>query len=156
MGVIVNRAPSFARYHRDAYLLKPHDLLCWRRLYPPEHAVRYGLLSWLQTCGFSPTWAGRVWILSAPHFITPSKTLFALRAFVGFIDPARIVIGPKDNRRRRIGGRMFGALLWRRLNMGAGPSGAFNQRGGNNGGLGLFHLQPVTLYLVTTPARNPP
>ena len=28
--------------------------------------------------------------------------------------------------------------------------------GGNNGGLGLFHLQLVTLYLVTTPARNPP
>ena len=28
--------------------------------------------------------------------------------------------------------------------------------GDNNGGLGLFHLQPVTLYLVTTPARNPP
>ena len=65
-----------------------------------------------------------------PLFIKPSKTLFALRAFVAFIDPARIVIGPKDNRRSRIGGRMFGALLWRRLNMGAGPSGAFNQRGG--------------------------
>ena len=86
-----------------------------------------------------------------PLFIKPSKTLFALRAFVAFIDPARIVIGPKDNRRSRIGGRMFGAVLWRRLNMGAGPSGAFNQRGGNNGGLGLFHLQPVTLYLVTDP-----
>ena len=87
-----------------------------------------------------------------PLFIKPSKTLFALRAFVAFIDPARIVVGPKGNRSRRIGGRMFGALLWRRLNMGAGPSGAFNQRGGgNNGGLGLFHLQPVTLYLVTDP-----
>ena len=94
--------------------------------------------------------------IRAPLFIKPSKTRFALRAFVAFIDPARIVIGPKDNRRRRIGGRMFGALLWRRLNMCVGPSGAFNQRGGNNGGLGLFHLQPVTLYLVTTPARNPP
>ena len=35
-----------------------------------------------------------------PLFIKPSKTLFALRAFVAFIDPARIVIGPKDNRRR--------------------------------------------------------
>jgi hypothetical protein len=70
---------------------------------------------------------------------------------VAFINQARIIIGPKDNRRRRIGGRMFSALLWRRLNMGAGLSGAFNQRGGNNGGLGLFHLQPVTLYLVTDP-----
>ena len=86
-----------------------------------------------------------------PLFIKPSKTLFALRAFVAFIDQARIIIGPKDNRRRRIGGRMFGAVLWRRLNMCVGPSGAFNQRGGNNGGLGLFHLQPVTLYLVTDP-----
>ena len=65
-----------------------------------------------------------------PLFITPSKTLFALRALVAFINQARIIIGPKDNRRRRIGGRMFGALLWRRLNMGAGLSGAFNQRGG--------------------------
>ena len=65
-----------------------------------------------------------------PLFITPSKTLFALRALVAFIDQARIVVGPKGNRRRRIGGRMFGAVLWRRLNMCVGPSGAFNQRGG--------------------------
>ena len=87
-----------------------------------------------------------------PLFITPSKTLFALRAFVAFIDPARIVIGPKDNRRRRIGGCMFGAVLWRHLNKCAGPSGAVNRRGGgNNGGIGLFHLQLVTLYLVTDP-----
>ena len=65
-----------------------------------------------------------------PLFITPSKTRFALRALVAFIDQARIVVGPKGNRRRRIGGRMFSAVLWRRLNMGAGLSGAFNQRGG--------------------------
>ena len=68
--------------------------------------------------------------IRAPLFIKPSKTRFALRAFVAFIDPARIVVGPKGNRRRRIGGRMFGAVLWRRLNMCVGPSGAFNQRGG--------------------------
>ncbi|MEJ6687793.1 MAG: hypothetical protein QNL02_01125, partial [Paracoccaceae bacterium] len=68
--------------------------------------------------------------IRAPLFITPNKTLFALRALVAFINQARIIIGPKGNRRRRIGGRMFGAVLWRRLNMGAGPSGAFNQRGG--------------------------
>ena len=85
--------------------------------------------------------ASNLWVLASmgrvgmdfirdPLFIKPSKTLFALRAFVAFIDQARIIIGPKDNRRRRIGGRMFGALLWRRLNMGVGPSGAFNQRGG--------------------------
>jgi hypothetical protein len=48
---------------------------------------------------------------------------------VAFIDQARIVIGPKGNRCRRIGGRMFGAVLWRRLNMCAGPSGAVNRRG---------------------------
>ena len=89
--------------------------------------------------------------IRAPLFITPSKTLFALRALMAFIDQARIVIGPKGNRRRRIGGRMFGAVLWRRLNMCTGPSGAVNRRGGNNGGIGLFHLQPVTLYLVTDP-----
>ena len=68
---------------------------------------------------------------------------------MAFIDLTRIGIGPKGN--RRIGGRMFGAVLWWRLNMCAGPNGAFNQRGDNNGGLGLFHLQPVTLYLVTDP-----
>ena len=68
--------------------------------------------------------------IRAPLFIKPSKTLFALRAFVAFIDPARIVIGPTGNRSRRIGGRMFGAVLWRRLNMCVGPSGVFNQRGG--------------------------
>jgi hypothetical protein len=68
--------------------------------------------------------------IRAPLFIKPSKTLFALRAFVAFIDPARIVVGPRGNRRRRIGGRMFGAVLWRRLNMCVGPSSAFNQRGG--------------------------
>ena len=64
-----------------------------------------------------------------PLFIAPSKTLVALRALAAFIDQARIVVGPKGNRSRRIGGRMFGAVLWRRLNMGAGLSGAFNQRG---------------------------
>ena len=68
---------------------------------------------------------------------------------MAFIDLTRIGIGPKGN--RRIGGRRFGAVLWRRLNMCAGPNGAFNLRGDNNGGLGLFHLQPVTLYLVTDP-----
>ena len=36
--------------------------------------------------------------IRAPLFITPSKTRFALRALVAFIDPARIVIGPKGNR----------------------------------------------------------
>ena len=65
-----------------------------------------------------------------PLFIAPSKTLFALRALAAFIDQERIVVGPKGNRSRRIGGRMFGAVLWRRLNMCVGPSGAFNQRGG--------------------------
>ena len=65
-----------------------------------------------------------------PLFIKPSKTLFALRAFVAFIDPARIVIGPKDNRRSRIGGRMFGAVLWRRLNMGARAERRFQSKGG--------------------------
>ena len=68
--------------------------------------------------------------IRAPLFIKPSKTRFALRAFVAFIDPARIVVGPKGNRCGRIGGRIHGAVLWRRLNMGAGLSGAFNQRGG--------------------------
>ena len=51
MGIVGDRAPPCARYHRDVYLLKRHDLLCWRRLYPPEHAVRRGLFSWLQTVG---------------------------------------------------------------------------------------------------------
>ena len=87
--------------------------------------------------------------IRAPLFITPSKTRMPLRALMAFIDLTRIGIGPKGN--RRIGGRRFGAVLWRRLNMCAGPNGAFNQRGDNNGGLGLFHLQPVTLYLVTDP-----
>ena len=68
--------------------------------------------------------------IRAPLFIKPSKTRFALRAFVAFIDSVRIVVGPKGNRCGRIGGRMFSAVLWRRLNMGAGLSGAFNQRGG--------------------------
>ena len=86
-----------------------------------------------------------------PLFIKPSKTLFALRAFVAFIDPARIVIGPKGNRRRRIGGRMFGAVLWRRSIWVRGRAALSIKGGGNNGGLGLFHLQPVTLYLVTDP-----
>jgi hypothetical protein len=68
-----------------------------------------------------------------------------------FIDLTRIVVGPKGNRCRRIRGRIHGAILWRRLSMCAGPSSAFNQTGDNNGGIGLFHLQPVTLYLVTDP-----
>ena len=90
--------------------------------------------------------------IRAPLFITPSKTLFALRALVAFINQARIIIGPKGNRCGRIGGRIHGAILWWSVNSCAWPSGAFNQRGGgNNGGLGLFHLQPVTLYLVTDP-----
>ena len=89
--------------------------------------------------------------IRAPLFIKPSKTRFALRAFVAFIDPARIVVGPKGNRCGRIGGRIHGAVLWRSVISCAWPSGAFNQRGGNDGGLGLFHLQPVTLYLVTDP-----
>ena len=91
-----------------------------------------------------------------PLFIKPSKTLFALRAFVAFIDPARIVIGPKDNRRRRIGAACLarssgGVSIWVR-----GRAALSIKGGANNGGIGLFHLQPVTLYLVTTPARNPP
>ena len=67
--------------------------------------------------------------IRAPVFITPSKTLIPYHALMAFIDPARIVIGPKGNRCRRIGGRIFGAVLWRRLNMCAGPSGGVNQRG---------------------------
>ena len=75
-----------------------------------------------------------------PMFITPSKTHISLRALMAFIDLTRIVVVPKGNRRRRVGGRMFGAVLWRSVNSCAWPSGAFNQRGDNDGGLGLFHL----------------
>ena len=152
MGVVVNRAPPCARYHRDAYLLNPHDFLCWRRLYPPEHAVRYGLLSWLQTCGFSPTWAGRVWILSArPSLshrakpVSPSVLLWPLLTRRASLSALKVT-----------GAGASGAACSARSSGGAsicvrGRAALSIKGGGNNGGLGLFHLQPVTLYLVTDP-----
>jgi hypothetical protein len=84
-----------------------------------------------------------------PLFIAPNKTLVAWHALAAFLDLTGIVVGTKGNSCRLGRSLIFGVILWRSLNMRMWPSGAFNQSGVNNGGSGLFHLQPVALYLAT-------
>ena len=59
LGVEVDRAPPCARYHCDASVSKRHDFLRYRKLYLPECAVLYSLLSWFQTLGSGQHWQGR-------------------------------------------------------------------------------------------------
>ena len=58
LGIVVDRAPPYARYYRDASVSKRYDLLCWRKLYSLECAVLYSLLSWFQTLGSGQHWQG--------------------------------------------------------------------------------------------------
>ena len=68
--------------------------------------------------------------IRAPLFIKPSKTRFALRALVAFIDPARIVVGPKGNRCGRIGGRMSRRGPLAASQYGCGAERRFQSKGG--------------------------
>ena len=82
-------------------------------------------------------------------FIALGKTLVTQHTLMALLDPPGVVISAKDNTNRLIRGLIFSPIFSGHLYMSARMGCAFDQGRVDNGGIGLFHLQPVALYLAT-------